>query len=149
MRRLFPLIATATAGEKKKKKKKERPPQNLRHNAGIGLILARTTTPQPHQQMRMPSKIFFQPISRERRNRTTDSSTEQPSPPPPRQNIRIFTVATMAIDQEEFLHLARPVLPTGAGFSTITAPLSVSIQPQVWAITLPSSSFRDADLLTC
>ncbi|EFW99295.1 eukaryotic translation initiation factor 3 subunit [Grosmannia clavigera kw1407] len=36
----------------------------------------------------------------------------------------------MAIDQEEFLHLARPVLPTGAGFSTITAPLSVSIQPQ-------------------
>lgn len=36
----------------------------------------------------------------------------------------------MAIDQEEFLHLARPVLPSGAGFNTVTAPLSVAIQPQ-------------------
>lgn len=37
----------------------------------------------------------------------------------------------MAIDSEEFLHLARPIAPAGPGFNTNISPMTVNIQPQV------------------
>ncbi|KAK3378280.1 hypothetical protein B0H63DRAFT_479450 [Podospora didyma] len=36
----------------------------------------------------------------------------------------------MAVDQEHFVHLARPLAPSALGFSASTAPLTVNIQPQ-------------------
>ncbi|OAA53235.1 Mov34/MPN/PAD-1 [Niveomyces insectorum RCEF 264] len=36
----------------------------------------------------------------------------------------------MAVDYEQFIHLARPVAPTAAGFGTNVGPLTVSFQPQ-------------------
>lgn len=41
----------------------------------------------------------------------------------------------MAIDSEEFLHLARPIAPAAPGFNTNISPMTVNIQPQV---SLPS-----------
>lgn len=37
----------------------------------------------------------------------------------------------MAIDSEEFLHLARPIAPAGPGFNTNISPMTVNLQPQV------------------
>jgi hypothetical protein len=37
----------------------------------------------------------------------------------------------MAVDQDQFVHLARPLAPTLLGFSAGNAPLTVNIQPQV------------------
>lgn len=38
----------------------------------------------------------------------------------------------MAVDKEQFLHLARPVVPAAAAnFSANVAPITVTIQPQV------------------
>lgn len=37
----------------------------------------------------------------------------------------------MAIDSEEFLHLARPIAPTLPGFNTNISPLTVNLQTQV------------------
>lgn len=37
----------------------------------------------------------------------------------------------MAIDSEEFLHLARPIAPAAPGFNTNISPMTVNIQPQV------------------
>ena len=36
----------------------------------------------------------------------------------------------MAVDQEHFVHLSRPLAPA-LGFSASSAPLTVNIQPQV------------------
>lgn len=46
----------------------------------------------------------------------------------PRLERNIFI---MAIDSEEFLHLARPVAPAAPGFNTNISPMTVNIQPQV------------------
>jgi hypothetical protein len=40
-------------------------------------------------------------------------------------------VFIMAIDSEEFLHLARPIAPAAPGFNTNISPMTVNIQPQV------------------
>lgn len=37
----------------------------------------------------------------------------------------------MAVDQEHFVHLSRPLPPAHLGFSASSAPLTVNIQPQV------------------
>jgi hypothetical protein len=37
----------------------------------------------------------------------------------------------MAVEQEHFVHLARPLAPTAMGFAAGSAPLTVNIQPQV------------------
>lgn len=37
----------------------------------------------------------------------------------------------MAVEQEHFVHLARPLAPTALGFAAGSAPLTVNIQPQV------------------
>lgn len=37
----------------------------------------------------------------------------------------------MAIDSEEFLHLARPIAPAAPGFNTNISPMTVNVQPQV------------------
>jgi hypothetical protein len=42
----------------------------------------------------------------------------------------------MAVEQEHFVHLARPLAPTAMGF-TGSAPLTVNIQPQVCPPTHP------------
>ena len=55
--------------------------------------------------------------------------------PPPRQKHHTTrlerNIFIMAIDSEEFLHLARPVAPAAPGFNTNISPMTVNIQPQV------------------
>lgn len=40
----------------------------------------------------------------------------------------------MAVEQEHFVHLARPLAPSVLGYGASSAPLAVNIQPQVRAI---------------
>lgn len=47
----------------------------------------------------------------------------------------------MAIDSEEFLHLARPVAPSVPGFNSNISPMTVNIQPQVSPSVAPLLSF--------
>ena len=37
----------------------------------------------------------------------------------------------MAVEQEHFVHLSRPLAPAALGYSASSAPLTVNIQPQV------------------
>lgn len=39
--------------------------------------------------------------------------------------------ADMAVEQEHFVHLSRPLAPAALGYSASSAPLTVNIQPQV------------------
>lgn len=41
------------------------------------------------------------------------------------------TIFNMAIDTEEFLHLARPIAPSMPGFNSNISPMTVNLQPQV------------------
>lgn len=49
-----------------------------------------------------------------------------PLPPPP-----LGLPLNMAIDTEEFLHLARPIAPSMPGFNSNISPMTVNLQPQV------------------
>ncbi|KAG8168587.1 hypothetical protein KVR01_001336 [Diaporthe batatas] len=49
----------------------------------------------------------------------------------------------MAIDSEEFLHLARPIAPAAPGFNTNISPMTVNLQPQAILSILDHAIRRD------
>ncbi|SPQ22124.1 2ddc56d3-52d4-4103-89ca-bede5705d1e0 [Thermothielavioides terrestris] len=49
----------------------------------------------------------------------------------------------MAVDQEHFVHLARPLAPTVMGFAAGSAPLTVNIQPQAVFSVIDHATRRD------
>ncbi|KAK3906184.1 hypothetical protein C8A05DRAFT_40989 [Staphylotrichum tortipilum] len=49
----------------------------------------------------------------------------------------------MAVEQEHFVHLARPLAPTALGFAAGSAPLSVNIQPQAVFSVIDHAVRRD------
>lgn len=99
--------------------------------------------PLPHFR---PRAVF--PSSNVSTTSTTSTTSSLSHPQPAR------ATAVMAVQKEEFLHLARPVVPSvAASYSASVAPLTVAIQPQVrrprgllWRyrrLSLSSPPYRD------